>query len=116
MKGRKLKYMLLMLTTAMVFVSAPVAVHAAVPGWEYTSQSTVDLPAAEAIGAALSDVSVRDGYIYVTVTRPVSVRVINILGQTVSTQTLSRGTSRLRIATRGVYIVRAENISRRVTV
>ena len=71
---------------------------------------------ASADAPALVDVSARGGYIYVTVIRPAEVRIVNILGQTVSSQTLQRGTSRLRIAQRGMYIVRVENASRRIRV
>lgn len=116
MKDRMLKYVALLFTVVLLCAMCPMPVQGALPGWEYTSQSTIDIPSAESAVTALTDVTAHDGYIYVTVARPVSVRVINILGQTISSQTLPRGTSRLRTVTRGVYIVRAENISRRVTV
>ena len=91
-------------------------VYAAGPGWEHTSQAAVSDVPASADAPALADVSARGGYIYVTVIRAADVRIENILGQTVSTQTLQRGTSRLRIPQRGMYIVRVENVSRRIRV
>lgn len=100
---------------ALAFV-CPNTLMAASPAWELTSQAGTDTPAQDAASPAISDVSARGEYIYVTVTRPIPVRVINILGQTISSQSLQRGTSRLRVTTRGVYIIRAENITRRVTV
>lgn len=95
-----------------------VCVQAADPGWEHTAPGTTETTAAENIAANAQrvDVWTRDGFIYVNVNHKASVRVFTILGQTVSAQQLQPGTSRLRVPTRGIYLVRVDNSTRRVNV
>lgn len=114
MKRSVRKYLRMAAVCAAIACGVATPLHAAAPVWEYVAQAGADASASDA--SAMLDVASRSGYIYVTVTRPVPVRVINILGQTVASQTLQRGTSRLRVPARGVYIVRAENFTRHVTV
>lgn len=59
---------------------------------------------------------VRDGYVYVTVNRPMDVKVFTILGQPVSSVHASQsGTLRLRLPLRGVYILKAGESTRRLS-
>ncbi len=62
------------------------------------------------------DVTAKEGYIYVTVSRPVTVRIYSILGQLVAQQNVQPGVTRVKIGTRGVFILKAGQITRRVTV
>ncbi len=62
------------------------------------------------------DVTVSEGYIYVTCTRPTAVKVFTILGQLVSQETLPAGTHRLRMSSKGIYILKVADQTRRVTI
>ena len=61
-------------------------------------------------------VVVRDNYIYITVYRPTAVKLFTILGQPVSQVTLPAGTSRFKVAARGIYILKAGSTTRRITI
>ncbi len=105
------------LTAALLAVclSLPVAARPAAPRWEPVSTEQVaDIdPASEPDRV---DVEIRDGYIYVATSRPVSVKVLSILGQLISQQNIPAGTSRLRISARGIYILKIGSITKRVTI
>ena len=60
-------------------------------------------------------VNVREGYVYVTVSRRTQVKLFTILGQTVSQTELPAGTSRLRVGARGIYILKAGDTTVRIT-
>lgn len=89
----------------------------AAPRWE-----SVDTPVGmEVISEQKSDdgvveMTVKDGYIYIGTSRPVTVKVFTILGQLISQESLTAGTHRLRMTTRGVYILKAGSSTRRVTI
>lgn len=61
------------------------------------------------------EIFAKDGYIYITTSRPVTVKVFTILGQLISQETISPGIHRLRIASRGIYILKAGTATRRIT-
>lgn len=61
-------------------------------------------------------VAVRDNAIYVTVAAPTQVKLFTILGQPVSQATLQAGTTRLRVAAKGIYILKAGSVTRRITI
>ena len=103
------------IVTFMILTGVCGAVRASAPGWEFTGTQAVELTTDENVSAC-ADVHAANGYIYVTVVRPVPVKVFTILGQIVSQKKLQPGTSRLRVGVRGLYIVRVDNITRRVTV
>ncbi len=94
--------------------------HAASPRWEvvnssapYPSQTTElrdDQPQEQL------EVSVRDGFIYVTVARSSQVKVFTILGQLISQDTLQPGIHRLRINAKGIYILKTGSATRRVII
>ncbi len=79
--------------------------------WEH-----IELTAADNDSPVSVDVAVRDGYLYVTLSRRSQVKLFTILGQTVSQAELPAGTSRLRIAARGIYILRAGDTAVRITI
>lgn len=62
------------------------------------------------------EVRSQSGYIYVETSKPVVVQIYTILGQLVSQQSLKAGTSRLRVKSRGIYILKTSTTTRRVTV
>lgn len=99
---------IVMLIAASLFV--PVVAEASLRSrWEQ-----VDTVAPE-----LSDnvtVAVRDNYIYVTVERPTAVKLFTILGQPVSQATIPAGTSRFKVSARGIYILKAGSLTRRITI
>lgn len=103
----------------MLAVATVCGVRAGEPtAWEHTPGTGVESSGTESIGTGNTriDIAAREGFIYINLQRRAVVRVFTILGQTVSQQTLQPGTSRLRVPTRGIYIVRVDNVTRRVTV
>lgn len=96
-------------------LSLPVTGRTAAPRWEPVVTETVaDLDSAS--DPDRIEVEIRDGYIYVATSRPVSVKVLSILGQLISQQNIPAGTSRLRISARGIYILKIGTITKRVTI
>ncbi len=73
----------------------------------------------ESVEAEMTDdvsVAVRDNCIYVTVSRPTTVKLFTILGQPISQVSLQPGTSRFRVGARGIYILKIGSITRRITI
>lgn len=62
------------------------------------------------------DVTTKDGYIYIYSVRRVSIQIYTILGQLIVRQDVQSGTTRIKAPSRGVYILRAGSITRRITV
>ena len=62
------------------------------------------------------DVTVKGGYIYITTSRNVTIQLYSILGQLVTQQVIPAGTTRIKAPSRGVFILKAGPITRRVTV
>lgn len=60
-------------------------------------------------------VTIREGYVYVTVRQTTNVKIFTILGQLVIQQQLRPGVYRFRLGTRGIYILKAGALTRRVT-
>ena len=91
---------------------ATFAAPAAAPSWE-----AVDAPSHARVAVINSDkveVAAGEGYIYVFSAKPVNVKVFTILGQLVSSSTLPAGHHRLRISTKGIYIVKIGTATHRV--
>lgn len=111
MNGSFVTY-LRVLCVAAAFAAGGISVHSAEPQWETlrTEQSS------EPGDTDRLDVVVRSGYLYVTVSRPTPVKIFTILGQLVSQRNLPAGTSRLRLKGRGMYILKTDLATRRVTV
>jgi len=89
---------------------------AASPGWEQVQPLQSVTSRNDDGNEERLEVTVRDGYIYVTTRRPVTVRVMTILGQLISQQNLPEGTSRLKVTSRGIYILKAGSQTHRVTI
>ncbi len=81
--------------------------------WEYVSmsQTTDDASDAEKV-----EVTVKDGYIYVDTPKPITIKLMSILGQLVSQQNLPAGVSRIKMSAKGVYILKAGSLTKRVSV
>ncbi len=109
---RTSRCLLLPLIAAMLLmVAQPCHARAAVPlRWEQVEVVEPDP------GNDYVSVTVRDNTIYVTVAAPTQVKIFTILGQPVSQATLQAGTSRFRVAARGIYILKAGSLTRRITV
>ncbi|MCC8038114.1 MAG: T9SS type A sorting domain-containing protein [Bacteroidales bacterium] len=69
----------------------------------------------EKVEADQPEVWVKDGYIYITAPRAVTIRIYSILGQMISQEAVPPGTFRLHVASRGIYILKMGNLTRRVT-
>lgn len=104
------KWLTILLTVAMLGASTPAS--AAAPQWEAVQLASAGAPADQ----DKIDVMVRDGYIYVYTPRAVEVKVMSIVGQLISEKNLPAGVSRLRITARGIYILKAGDVTLRVTV
>lgn len=108
-----MRQLLAILTVALWAMTA----SSAAPRWE-----GVDTPVSmEAVTDSKTDdnvveMAVKEGYIYIGTSRPVTVKVFTILGQLISQESLSPGTHRLRMSTRGVYILKIGTSTRRVTI
>jgi hypothetical protein len=94
-----------------MMIGSPLCVTAAVPSWEQVSTINGSDSDPERV-----DVTVRDGYIYITIQRQTQVKLFSILGQLISQKTLAGGTSRLKVPARGIYILKVGSVTRRVTV
>lgn len=102
-----------------LFVAATLAASPLGKGaWETVER----LPAAEGVvqevpAPAADEVGIRagSGYIYITLRQPSRVRLFTILGQLISSADLPAGTHRLRLTTRGIYLVKAGSVTRRIT-
>lgn len=81
--------------------------------WEYVSAAVTTEESAD---TDRLEVMVKDGYIYVETSRPVTIKLMSILGQLVSQQNLPAGVSRIKMSARGVYILKAGSYTKRVSV
>ncbi len=100
----------LMLLAAVAAGTATLPAQTAGARWETVDASFIPDPAEDI------DVRVRDTYIYVYTGRPTTVRLLTILGQPVSQASLPAGTSRFKVRTRGIYILKAGSVTRRITI
>ena len=99
--------------TALTIAVAAFTATASTPTWEEQKQENTQL---ERVENEPIDITTRDGYIYISTPRPVTVKIFSILGQLISQEKIQAGTFRLRIANRGIYILKAGAITRRITI
>lgn len=62
------------------------------------------------------EVAVSDGYVYVAIPSESSVKVFTILGQLVCQETLQAGTHRMQLSTKGMYIIKVGDVTKRVAI
>lgn len=93
---------------------AALVADAAPPAWE-----GVNAPRPEIVQEmemdSQTEIVVRDGAIYLWVAKPTNVKIFSILGQLISSENLQPGLHRLRLTSRGIYILQAGSTTRRVT-
>lgn len=95
---------------AVCLMSMALSANAA-PKWEQVGTEI----AIEATDENYVSVEVRNGCIYVTTAQPVEVKVFSIVGQLISQAKLEPGISRLKMNSRGLYIVKIGEKTLRVT-
>lgn len=97
-----------MLMCALGAAAAPAAVWEEVdsPGTAVVQNSEINTDVA---------ITVADGYIYVSSDKPVTVKIFSILGQLISQDNLRPGVHRIKLASRGIFILRAGSTTRRIT-
>lgn len=96
--------------------------------------SCLSLPAAEAITWEQTDSAPRNivmerldpdtntaiatagEYIYIETSRPVEIKLFTILGQLIGHRHLEPGLHRLRIASRGIYLIKVGSLTRRIVI
>lgn len=98
---------------AAVILSLAFGTTAGAPKWEYMGPAT---QACENIASGKIEMNVSAGYIYLSSQRPVSVKLLSILGQLVTQQNLPAGVSRIKVAAPGIYILKAGGVTKRVTI
>lgn len=62
------------------------------------------------------ELTVKGLYIYIYSSRAVTVRLYSILGQLIVQQAVQPGSTRLKAPAKGVYILKAGSVTRRVTI
>ncbi|MBE6318402.1 MAG: T9SS type A sorting domain-containing protein [Bacteroidales bacterium] len=84
----------------------------ATSSWEHTVASAK----MERLDVAQPEIRVSEGYVYVSTSRTITVKVFSILGQLISQETIQPGISRFRLPSRGVYILKVGDITKRITI
>lgn len=103
------KRMLALMAGVMVALAA-----AAAPAWEeVTSPQPSVVQLFEMEGP--TEVIVKDGYIYIWSQKPVTAKLFSILGQQIHSETVPAGLHRLRLNTKGIFILKAGTLTKRVT-
>ncbi len=97
----------------LLMVAAPALDGASsAPVWEELQRAThTDDAAVDVV-----DVELRDGKIYIVVHQPVKVEIFTILGQLVTSRRLTPGLTRLTLPQRGLYILKAGPVARRINI
>lgn len=102
-----------LLSAAIGVASAAAAGSTPAPVWETVDVNTENVRD-EINPRDNIDIVNRDGILYITVEQPVKVEIYSILGQLITSRQLKPGTVRLTIRQRGVYILKAGSITRRI--
>lgn len=63
-----------------------------------------------------TDILIHEGAVYISSSKPVQVKVFTILGQIISSETVPAGCHRLKLNSRGIYILRIGTQTRRITI
>ncbi|MDE6081487.1 MAG: T9SS type A sorting domain-containing protein, partial [Muribaculaceae bacterium] len=84
--------------------------------WEESSRPVDNQAVHQQVDSEGVEIMVKDGWVYVTASRPVTIRIFSILGQPIITETMQPGTYRLHLASRGIYILRVGSATRRITI
>lgn len=109
-----MKRLLSLVMTLILAIAASTPVEAA-QIWEPMATASAQAPA-QTDDAPAIELSVRGGEIVMNLQRKLTVEVFTILGQPVSRETLQPGAYRLKLRTRGIFILRAGGLTRRITI
>ena len=104
------------LTVIALLCAASAAFTSSAYGWEETPRRNIPQTEVQTIESEQIDIAVKDGWIYITTQKPIQIKIFNILGQIISSDTIQPGTHRIHMSSRGIYILRAGNVTRRVTI
>lgn len=99
---------ILILALAAMLITAQPAFSAA-KGWEQVKTERAD--AKSVIKDTDIEVKAMRGAVIISTNHAVSVKIITILGRTVSSETLQPGTWQLNVAAHGVYILKVGDIT-----
>lgn len=100
---------------AIMLMATIFAALAATPKWEEVNVAPTELQSSFNEQDAIQ-IMVADGYIYVVSQQPVNIKIFSILGQLISQETIPGGTHRLKMNARGIYILKAGSMTRRITI
>lgn len=105
---------LFVLTLTLLMLAAGPFGLAAARTWEPVKSEQSDLKSL----AKDTDLEIKagNGHIYVTANRQVQIKIFSILGQQISSETLSAGTHRLTGTPHGVYIIKAGDLTCKVVI
>ena len=84
--------------------------------WEEMEQHPAGVSVERTDTADYLEITVKDGYVYVTTSKPVTIKIFSILGQLISQKQIPAGTSRTHITARGIYILKAGTTTKRITI
>ena len=115
MSFKGIAYLALFLCCAAVPLTAPSQQRDSQPKWEHVESAPAEDTGTDRT-LDVANVRVQDMHIYVDLDRPAQVKLFTILGQPVSQMQLPAGTSRFRVAARGIYILKIGSSTRRITI
>ncbi len=99
---------------SLLLLTASAFAISAARNWEATdrmpSQALEQLTQADDVTTAVAD-----GFLYLTLRQRATVRLFTILGQPVVQGTLSPGTYRFQLPSRGIYLLKIASSTRRIT-
>jgi len=109
-----IRFVAIILFAIGLFATTPVYAAGDSPEWEVVSQRPRGQEQALPTGQEGLEVVVRDGAVYITVTQPVRVEVFSILGQLITHKKIEEGTVRLTLRHKGIYILKAGSVTKRI--
>ena len=103
------------LRTFILAVAATLALLTdAAPAWEKVGAVTAEL--SDATSSESVDVKIVENAIVLTLSQKTNVKLFTILGQLVDEKQLDAGTWRFPLSARGIYILKAGSVTRRITI
>lgn len=103
---------ILIVCLAIAILPAP-AGRAASFSWTETDREGTPLERYDGDGL---DVAVKDRVIYISTDKTVDIKVFTILGQLISSTTVGPGVHMMKVESRGIYILKAGSVTRRITI
>lgn len=97
-----------------LFAATPAYAAADSPQWEQVAQRPGGQEQSLPTEQEGLEVVVRDGAVYITVSQPVRVEVFSILGQLITHKKIEEGTVRLTLRHKGIYILKAGSLTKRI--